>query len=185
MTLLLLMSHCSSCPERGRTEDIRDLDLSNYKCNYYLSNFIFTAIRKLLIKHGPFTFFGSLYRRDEQLHGSTEGNLWQIDKVVVTENCCEKLVRKCCLAIKEPAIQRVFQETNPPGLQPYGGECRLGEDRSCRRGILLSCGEMKCQSFTSLVCLCTRLYIVSKEFNKHKRSDKLLVSTGERKGVTY
>lgn len=57
MTLLLLMSHCSSCPGLEGVGNVRDLDLSNYKCNYYLSNFIFTAIAKLLIKHGPFHVF--------------------------------------------------------------------------------------------------------------------------------
>lgn len=65
MTLLLLMSHCSSCPEIQGVGNIRDLGLSNYKCNYYLSNFIFTAITRLLIKHGPFhvfTLFGAFVK---------------------------------------------------------------------------------------------------------------------------
>lgn len=65
MTWLLLMSHCSSCPEIQGVANIRDLDLSNYKCNYYLSNFIFTAITRLLIKHGPFhalTLFGAFVK---------------------------------------------------------------------------------------------------------------------------
>lgn len=65
MTLLLLMSHCSSCPEIRGVGNIRDLDLSNYKCNYYLSNFIFTAITRLLIRHGPLhvvTLFGAFVK---------------------------------------------------------------------------------------------------------------------------
>lgn len=122
MTLLLLMSHCSSCPEIEGVGKIRDLDLSNYKCNYYLSNLIFTAITKLLIKHDSFhvfTLLGVSVKKDEWLRGSTEGSLWHIDKVVMTENCCEKFFRKCCLVIKESVVQRVF----PPELQPYGGEC--------------------------------------------------------------
>lgn len=115
MTLLLLMSHCSSCPEIQGVGNIGDLDLSNYKCNYYLSNFIFTAITRLLIKHGlfhVFTLFWGLCQRDEQLRGPAEGSWWQIDKVILTENCCEKLDGSCCAAIKEPVVERVFQEEN-------------------------------------------------------------------------
>jgi len=65
----------------------------------------------------------------------------------MTANCCEKLVRKCCLVIKEYVVQS-FPREKPPELRPYGAECPLGEDKSCRRGILLSCGDRKCQSFT-------------------------------------
>lgn len=61
--------------------------------------------------------------------------------MVLTENCCEKLDGSCCVVIKEAVVERIFQEKNPPELQPYGGECPLGEDGGSRRAVLLSCGE--------------------------------------------
>lgn len=167
MTLLLLMNHCSSCPEIQGGGNIRDLDLSNYKCNYYLSNFIFTAITRLLIKHGPFhvfTLFGAFVTGMSSSVGPPRGARWQIDKVVLTGNCCEKWDGSCCVAIEEAVVGRVFQEEKLLSCSHMEESVLLGNP-----GVLGNVGAVLLQPALPQGCV-----LVMKGSKTHHRASMLL-----------